>query len=51
LRPGAALLLELGGEQADVIDPLMRTLGYGQIDIWADEDGDVRGIEAMLLSG
>jgi release factor glutamine methyltransferase len=51
LQPGGALLLELGGEQAGVIEPLMRTLGYGQIDIWADEEGDVRGIEAALLSG
>jgi hypothetical protein len=28
----------------------MRELCYGQIEVWADEDGDVRGIEATLLS-
>jgi release factor glutamine methyltransferase len=50
LRPGGALLLELGGEQAEEVGSLMRGLGYGQIEIWADEDGDVRGIEATLLS-
>jgi release factor glutamine methyltransferase len=50
LRPGGGLLLELGGEQADVVGPLMREVGYGQIEVWADEDGDVRGIEATLLS-
>jgi release factor glutamine methyltransferase len=50
LRPGGALLLELGGEQAEVVGSLMRELGYGQIDVWADDDGDLRGIEATLLS-
>ncbi len=25
-------------------------LGYGQVEVWADEDGDVRGMEATLLS-
>ncbi len=50
LRPGGALLLELGGEQADVVGSQMRALGYGRIEVWADEDGDVRGIEATLLT-
>jgi release factor glutamine methyltransferase len=51
LRPGGALLLELGGEQADVVGPQMRALGYGQIEVWADENCDVRGIEGTLQSG
>lgn len=50
LRPGGALLLEVGGEQAELVSMQMRDFGYGQINVWADEDGDVRGIEAMLLS-
>jgi release factor glutamine methyltransferase len=50
LRAGGALLLELGGEQAEVVASQMRELCYGQIEVWADEDGDVRGIEATLLS-
>jgi release factor glutamine methyltransferase len=50
LRPGGALLLELGGDQAEAVGSQMRELGYGQIEVWADEDGDVRGIEATLLS-
>jgi release factor glutamine methyltransferase len=51
LRPGGALLLELGGDQAAVVEPKMRELGYREIEVWVDEDGDVRGIEAMLLTG
>ncbi|HSZ38125.1 MAG TPA: SAM-dependent methyltransferase [Acidimicrobiales bacterium] len=50
LRPGGTLLLELGGEQAGLIGSQMRALGYSEIEVWADEDGDVRGIEATLLS-
>ena len=50
LRPGGGLLLELGGEQAAVVGSQMGELGYGQIEDWADEDGDVRGIEATLES-
>ena len=49
LRPGGALLLELGGEQADLVTPQMNELGYGEIEVWTDEDGDVRGVEASLL--
>jgi release factor glutamine methyltransferase len=48
LRPGGALLLELGGEQADALRPAMERSGYGDIATWRDEDGDVRGIEATF---
>ncbi len=48
LRPGGALLLELGGEQAEVVRPLLTDLGYTGIEAWSDEDGDVRGVEAAL---
>jgi release factor glutamine methyltransferase len=48
LRPGGALLLELGGDQADVIWPLLAHLGYTGIQTWSDEDGDVRGVEASF---
>ena len=36
LRPGGALLLELGGDQAAAFDA---------VDVIVDEEGDVRGIE------
>lgn len=49
LRPGAALLLEIGGDQADLVATLMDGLGYGDVEVWADEDGDVRGVEAKWL--
>jgi release factor glutamine methyltransferase len=48
LRRGGALLLELGGEQADALrDDLVR-LDYVDVDVLRDEEGDVRGIEATL---
>ncbi|MDX6645816.1 MAG: release factor glutamine methyltransferase [Miltoncostaeaceae bacterium] len=48
LRRGGALLLELGGGQADeLLDELAR-LGYADVAVLVDEDGDVRGIEATL---
>ena len=42
--PGGALLLELGGRQADALD----LAGYSDVAVVLDEDGDVRGIEATL---
>jgi release factor glutamine methyltransferase len=46
LRPGGALLLELGGEQADDLSVDLARLGYVDVTVLVDEDGDVRGIEA-----
>ena len=46
LRPGGALLLELGGRQAEVLGDALARAGYTDIDVLVDEDGDVRGIEA-----
>jgi release factor glutamine methyltransferase len=48
LRRGGALLLELGGEQADALGDSLARLGYVDVTVLADEDGDVRGIEATL---
>jgi release factor glutamine methyltransferase len=47
LRPGGALLLELGGEQGDELREDLARLGYTDVDVMVDEDGDVRGIEAI----
>jgi release factor glutamine methyltransferase len=41
LRPGGALLLELGAGQAEL-------LGLEDFEVLVDEDGDVRGVEATL---
>jgi release factor glutamine methyltransferase len=46
LRRGGALLLELGGEQAGALGDDLTRLGYVDVSVLVDEDGDVRGIEA-----
>ena len=47
LRRGGALLLELGGEQADGLADDLERLGYADVTVLVDEDGDTRGIEAV----
>jgi release factor glutamine methyltransferase len=47
LRGGGALLLELGGEQADALRSDLARLGYVDVRVLVD-DGDVRGVEATL---
>jgi release factor glutamine methyltransferase len=44
LRPGGALLLELGGEQASLLAPELAA--FDEVVVLRDEDGDVRGVEA-----
>ncbi len=46
LRHGGALLLELGGDQADTLGDDLARLGYVDASVFVDEDGDIRGIEA-----
>lgn len=46
LRPGGALLLELGGDEAALIADDLEYAGYVDVVVVRDEDGDVRGIEA-----
>jgi len=48
LRPGGALLLELGGDQGDELGRRCRQLGFVDISIVWDEDGDVRALVARL---
>jgi release factor glutamine methyltransferase len=50
LKRGGALLLELGGEQGDVLAEDLALLGYVDSEILVDDEGDVRGIEATLGS-
>jgi release factor glutamine methyltransferase len=49
LRSGGALLLELGGAQAEALGEDLERLGYVDVAVILDEDGDVRGIEARHL--
>lgn len=44
LLPGGWLLLELGGNQADVIGERLRDVGFEGLDVMTDEDGDARAI-------
>ena len=48
MRRGGALLLELGGGQATALGDDLSRLGYVDVSVLVDEDGDVRGIEATL---
>jgi release factor glutamine methyltransferase len=50
LRPGGALLLELGGEQAALLADDLARLGYREVEVLVDEFGDARGIEATLTA-
>jgi release factor glutamine methyltransferase len=43
---GGALLLELGGDEAELLADDLARLGYVDVRVLVDEDGDVRGIEA-----
>jgi release factor glutamine methyltransferase len=48
LRTGGALLLELGGDQAEVVHDDLVTHGYTDVVVHRDDDGDVRAIVATL---
>jgi release factor glutamine methyltransferase len=48
LRKGGALLLELGAGQPDALADDLAQLGYANVTVLHDEDGDVRGLEATL---
>jgi len=44
LRPGGSLLLELGGDQADVLSPLLTENGYRDLEVVVDDDLDPRAL-------
>ena len=48
LRPGGALLLELGGDQDHALRDDLERNGYRGVTALVDDDADVRGIEAIL---
>ena len=47
LRVGGSLLLELGGDEAELLSPRLVDRGYREIAVRADEDGDVRAIVCL----
>ena len=46
LRPGGALLLELGAGQPERLQEDLAGHGFADVAVLLDEDGDIRGIEA-----
>ena len=46
LRPGGTLLVELGGDQDEVLAPTLLASGFASWSTWHDEDGDLRGLAA-----
>jgi release factor glutamine methyltransferase len=46
LRPGGWLLVEVGGTQDGLLEPLLHDLGYGAVEPWWDGEGDLRGLMA-----
>jgi len=51
LRPAGSLLLELGGDQADLLARLLLDLGFDAPDVMVDDEGDPRAICARLANG
>ncbi|HZP31225.1 MAG TPA: methyltransferase domain-containing protein [Acidimicrobiia bacterium] len=48
LRPGGWLLAELGGDQDTRLAPTLAARGFDDVDVWRDEDGDLRGLAARF---
>jgi release factor glutamine methyltransferase len=51
LKPGGALVLEVGGSQAGDLDADLARLPYTDVTEITDEDGDLRGLEATRAGG
>jgi release factor glutamine methyltransferase len=48
LKPGGAMLLELGGDQAEAVGSLLPGLGFAGAEVLRDAEGDPRGICARF---
>lgn len=48
LRPGGWLLLEIGGRQAEAVEAAMTAVGFTDISVRTDAEGDDRAIEGRL---
>jgi release factor glutamine methyltransferase len=46
LRPGGSLLVEIGGDQDELLAPVLARAGFDDPEVWRDEEGDLRGIAA-----
>ena len=50
LRPGGGLLLGLGARQPEMLAADLARLGYADVAVLVDEDGDVRGVETTYAA-
>jgi release factor glutamine methyltransferase len=48
LRAGGWALVEVGGDQDEVLAPLLAEHGFDRVVTWHDEDSDLRGLAARL---
>jgi hypothetical protein len=48
LRPGGWLLVEVGGDQDELLTRPMSAAGFATPVSWRDEDGDLRGVAARM---
>ena len=46
LLRGGTMLLEVGGDQAELLGVDLRHAGFTDVESWDDDDGDLRGVEA-----
>jgi release factor glutamine methyltransferase len=47
LWAGGWLVLEVGGDQDEALAPTLAAHGFGAVEPWRDEDGDLRGVAAQ----
>lgn len=47
LRPGGSVVMEIGGSQDELLATDLASAGFGAVEAWCDEDGDLRGIVAV----
>ncbi len=50
LTPGGWFLVEVGGDQDEVLHDVLARLGFDEIEAWYDDDGDLRGVAAQATS-
>ena len=50
LRPGGWLLLEVGGDQDQVLARSLAAAGFDSTTVWHDDDGDLRGLACRAVS-
>lgn len=47
LRPGGWLMMELGGNQDEELEPALEAAGFNGVEPWYDAEGDLRGLAAQ----